>query len=315
MPAPATGLAAGYLLDACLGDPRRRHPVAAFGRLAGAVEDAVHADSRARGVAFWLGCTVPAVAAAALAGRARGPVPTAVVVWAVLGRRSLLEQARGLADELEQGDLQAARERLPALCGRDPSELDGPALARAGVESVAENASDAVVAPLLWGALLGLPGLVGYRVVNTLDAMVGHRSARHRRFGWAAARADDVANLLPARLTALLTCLAAGTVGGRGADAWRVWRRDGSRHPSPNAGRCEAAAAGALGVRLGGANVYAGEVERRGELGDGRLPGVADLRRAVRLADVVCVLGLAASGGVSVTLARARARARRAVPR
>jgi adenosylcobinamide-phosphate synthase len=155
------------------------------------------------------------------------------------------------------------------------------------VESLAENTSDAVVAPLLWGAVAGVPGLLGYRAVNTLDAMVGYRSDRHRRFGWAAARLDDLVNLVPARVAAALTVAGAPLVGGRCADAWRVWRRDGSRHPSPNAGPVEAASAGALGVSIGGSNVYDGALEDRGIIGDGRTVVTADLARSVRLSQAV----------------------------
>ena len=171
-----------------------------------------------------------------------------------------------------------------------------PALARAAVESVAENTSDAVVAPLLWGAVAGLPGLLGYRAVNTLDAMIGQRSPRYQRFGWAAARLDDAANLVPARVTSLLTVALAPTVGGSSRRALRTLLRDGRRHPSPNAGQCEAAFAGALGVRLGGRNSYQGRAEQRGLLGDGAAPAAADISRAVRLSRLVsaAALGLAA---------------------
>jgi adenosylcobinamide-phosphate synthase len=193
---------------------------------------------------------------------------------------------------LDAGDLNAARDRLPHLCGRDPSTLDAGELARATVESVAENTSDAVVAPLAWGAIAGLPGLVGYRAVNTLDAMVGYRSPRYRRFGWAAARTDDVANLAPSRLTAALTVALAPLLGGDAAGALRAWRRDAGTHPSPNAGPVEATAAGALGLRLGGRTVYPHAVEQRPVLGDGRPPGAADLRRMARLSRSV---GLAAA--------------------
>jgi len=158
---------------------------------------------------------------------------------------------------------------------------------RATVESVAENTSDAAVAPLFWGAVAGLPGLLAYRAANTLDAMVGYRSARHLRFGWAAARFDDVLNWLPARATAALTVLTAPLVGASPAGAWRAWQRDGAAHPSPNAGRCEAALAGALGVRLGGRNVYGERVEERPGLGDGQPPVRGDIRRAVRLSRAV----------------------------
>ena len=180
---------------------------------------------------------------------------------------------------------------LPSLCGRDPAQLDAGQIARAVIESVAENTSDAVVAPLLWGAVAGIPGMVAYRAVNTLDAMVGHRSARYRRFGWASARLDDVANWIPARLTAALTAACALPVTRISpGQVLRVVRRDGGRHPSPNGGQCEAAFAAALGVRLGGTNVYGGVAEARPELGEeGRAPEPEDIRRAIVLSRAVTV--------------------------
>jgi adenosylcobinamide-phosphate synthase len=218
----------------------------------------------------------------------------------VLGGHSLRRAGSAMADHLEAGDAAAARDLLPSLCGRDPDNVDEAGLARASVESLAENTSDAIVAPLFWGAVAGLPGLLGYRAVNTLDAMVGHRSARYARFGTAAARLDDAANLAPARLTGLLTLLAAPLVGGSARDGWLAWRADAARHPSPNAGVCEATAAGVLGVRLGGTTVYRGRVEDRPQLGTGRPPAVADIRRAVRLSRAVQLGALA----VAVALAR-----------
>ena len=289
----AAGLLLGAALDAALADPRRRHPVAAFGSLAGQAEARLWADSRGRGAAHLAVCLLPVTTAGLATGRlTRGhPVAAAAVTalasWAVLGGTSLRREALALGRALEAGDVPAAREVLPALCGRDPGSLDAAGLARAAVESVAENTSDAVVAPLLWGAAFGLPGLLGYRAVNTLDAMIGHRSPRYQRFGWAAARLDDAANLIPARVTGLLAGLLAPTVGGRARPALRTLRRDGHQHPSPNAGRCEAAFAGALGVRLGGTNSYQGRVEQRGLLGDGRPPAAADVTRAARLSRLV----------------------------
>jgi adenosylcobinamide-phosphate synthase len=194
-----------------------------------------------------------------------------------------------LSESLETMNLDAARRRLPHLCGRDPRGLGEAELARATVESIGENTSDAVVAPLVWGAVAGLPGLLGYRVINTLDAMIGHHSARYENFGWAAARLDDVANWAPARLTGLLAAGCAPLVGGSSRQAFATLRRDGGAHPSPNAGRCEAAFAGALGVRLGGRNVYGDRVEERPSLGDGRPPVAGDIRRAVRLSQAVTV--------------------------
>jgi adenosylcobinamide-phosphate synthase len=164
-------------------------------------------------------------------------------------------------------------------------------MARAGTESMAENTSDAAVAPLLWGAVAGIPGLLGYRAINTLDAMVGYRSPRYRRFGWAAARTDDVANLVPARVTALLSAGLAPAIGGSPRAALSAWRRDGGTHPSPNAGPVEAATAGALGVGLGGPTAYAHGIENRPRLGSGPPPLPADLRRAARLSRLVAAAG------------------------
>ncbi|MDT5091212.1 MAG: adenosylcobinamide-phosphate synthase [Mycobacterium sp.] len=192
-----------------------------------------------------------------------------------------------MADMLVAGDVDNARKLLPALCGRDPESLDVDGLTRATLESLAENTSDAQVAPMFWAAVGGAPGALAYRAVNTLDAMIGHRSPRYLRFGWAGARLDDIANFVPARLTATLVALCAPLVGGSPTGAIRVWRRDAARHPSPNAGVVEAAFAGALGVRLGGPTRYAHALEIRPELGDGRAPDVDDLRRAVRLSRIV----------------------------
>jgi adenosylcobinamide-phosphate synthase len=304
----ALGLVLGFALDAVAGDPRRAHPVAVFGAAAARVEDRLWADSRARGVVFTAACAGP-VAAAGLAVQRlarRKPVASAAVValatWTVLGSASLAAEASGMARAIEAGDVDSARRRLPALCGRDAGNLGPAELARATVESVAENTSDAVVAPLLWGAVCGLPGLIGYRAVNTLDAMVGHRGPRYGRFGWASARLDDAANWLPARVTGLLAVALAPAVGGSTRRALRTMRRDGAAHPSPNGGRCEAAFAGALGVRLGGVNTYQGRVERRGTLGDGAPPGAADIARAIRLSRLV--------GAAAVTLAAVVARTR-----
>jgi adenosylcobinamide-phosphate synthase len=293
-PGLALGLLLGTVLDAVLGDPVRGHPVAVFGSAAARAEERLWADSRRHGAALVL-LTVGPVAAAgagvqrrlgaegAFAARAATAALTAAATWTVLGGTSLAAEALGIAELLEAGDLAAARRCLPALCGRDPEGLDACGIARAVVESVAENTCDAVVAPLAWGALLGLPGLLAHRAVNTLDAMIGHRTPRYERFGWAAARLDDLAAFAPARLTALLAVALAPMVGGSARSGLRVLRRDGGRHPSPNAGRCEAAFAGVLGVRLGGVNVYGGRTDRRGQLGDGLPPGPRDIRRAVLL--------------------------------
>jgi adenosylcobinamide-phosphate synthase len=307
--ADAAGLVAGYVLDAIVGDPKRWHPVAGFGTLAGKLERKVYAPERKAGVLFAaLAVGVPAaagyVAVRATRGRpiARAAV-TAVATWTVLGGRTLRKESRVMAAHLEGGDLEAARGRLNHLCGRNPEGLDEPELARATVESVAENTSDAVVAPLVWGGLLGVPGLLAYRAANTLDAMVGHRNDRYARFGTPAARLDDLFNLVPSRLTGLLTIAAARTAGGDPRETKRVWLRDRNDHPSPNAGQCESAMAGALGVRLGGRNVYFGRSETRPLLGDGPHPKAGDLRRAARLSGVVGALAL---GIAAITAAAKR---------
>ncbi len=283
--ARATGLALGVLADAVLADPRRFHPVAGYGRFAAGTERLLWRDSRGAGVAYTALCVGVPVATAVLARR-RVPetLLTAVATWTVLGGTSLGREANLMARHLKDGDLPGARARLSHLCARDPAGLGEKELTRATVESVAENTGDAVVAPLLWGAVAGVPGLVGYRAVNTLDAMVGYRSTRYAKFGWASARLDDVANFLPARVTGALTVPAAGVVGGSARRSARALGADRRNHPSPNAGWCEAAAAGALDVRLGGTNSYAGANQTRGTLhAAGREPEVADIDRAVRL--------------------------------
>ncbi len=290
MSARALGLLAGYLADHRWGDPSRGHPVAGFGAVASRLEHRLYRDNRRAGIVF----SATLVGGAALAGSAvervtaRRPVlrflTTAVATWAVLGGRSLAAEATAIQKHLESGDLPAARQRLTHLVGRDTDQLDASGVARAVIESVAENTSDAVVAPLVHGAIAGVPGLVAYRAANTLDAMVGHRSERYANFGWASARLDDVLNWVPARLTAALATLLAPVIGGRPADAWRVWRRDAGGHPSPNAGPIEAAFAGALDRQLGGINTYRGVVEDRHALGDGSEPGTADIEAAVHLA-------------------------------
>lgn len=302
----ACGAALGYLGDLIAGDPRRGHPVAAFGRAASAAERRLWRDHRGNGALYTALCAGGATAGAALAARAVRSSPAAsaalaaAATWSVLGGTSLGREAMAVASALEAGDLEAARERLPNLCGRDPHSLDARQIARAVVESVAENTSDAVVGALVWGAAGGVPGLVGFRAVNTLDAMAGHKSPRYRRFGWASARLDDVAGWPGARLTAVLATVAGPDPRG----ALRVWRQDAGGHPSPNAGPVEASFAGALGVRLGGTLAYAGRVEHRAVLGTAnRPPEITDIARAVRLSRRVGLLALAvcAGGRLAVT--------------
>lgn len=313
----ACGAALGHLGDLLLGDPQRGHPVAAFGRAAAAAERALWRDSRRAGAAHTALCVAgTAVTAAALSRAVRdtGGVTAdvafrAAVTWTVLGGSGLGSAARSVGAALDAGDVEGARRLLPQLCGRDPEALDADGIARAVVESVAENTSDAVVGALVWGAVAGVPGMAAFRALNTLDAMVGHRSPRYRHFGWAAARLDDLAGWPGARLTAVLAALAGPYPRG----AVRAWRSDAHRHPSPNAGPVEAAFAGALGVRLGGTLSYGGRTEHRPVLNSaGRSVRTGDIARAVRVSRRVGVLALVLTtaagvgGRIAVVCARAR---------
>jgi adenosylcobinamide-phosphate synthase len=292
-------LFAGYLADLILGDPSRWHPVAGFGQLALALERAMYAPSRLRGGAF--AATLVAGAALGCGALARGAsrlrlgreLVLATVTWAALGGRSLRRAGERVEACVGRGDLDGARLALPALCGRDATDLDATQLRRAAVESLAENTSDAVVGALLWGALAGPAGIGAYRAANTLDAMVGSRCERYERFGWAAARLDDAMNWPAARAGAALACLGAPLVGGSRHVAWGALLRDGSAHPSPNAGRMEAAFGGALGVRLGGPLSYEERIEYRPEIGGASAPGLRDVDRAARLSLFVGVAAAA----------------------
>jgi adenosylcobinamide-phosphate synthase len=292
------GAAAGLVADRVVGEPPASvpHPVAVFGRSMGAVERHLYAPRRGAGAGY----AAVGVALGVAAGRAVRS--TAVATYVAVAGRALAEAAEEVRAPLAAGDLEEARRRLPALAGRDPSALDEKELARAVVESVAENTVDAVVAPALWGALLGAPGALGYRAVNTMDAMVGHRSPRYVRFGTVAARLDDLAAWAPARITALLVVAARPRAAGA---VWRAVRRDAPAHPSPNAGVAEAAFAAALDRQLGGTNHYAGRTEVRGTLGAGPPVEVADIERAVRLSrDVTIALAVGLVGLAGVTARR-----------
>jgi len=301
----AGAAALGIALDRALGEPSLRpHPVALFGRVMRRTESALWADRRRAGMAYAaLGVGLGAAAGAA------SHSTMASTYLAVAGRA--LDDA---ADEVEAAllaeDLDRARELLPTLAGRDPSSLDAGEIARATIESLAENTIDAVVAPALWAALAGGPGALGYRAVNTLDAMVGYRSVRHERFGWASARLDDAANWVPARVGATLVVV----VRPRSAVAvWRAVRRDAPGHPSPNGGVIESAFAAALGLRLGGTSRYGDRIEERPSLGDGKPPSPGDITAARDLARHV-QLALASVLAAAELAVRLRTRRRRVLP-
>ena len=287
----STGAAVGILADRLLGEPPTVvHPVARFGQAMQWAEERTYADRRAAGV-------VHAALGVGLGLAAGSMRSVALGTYVASAGRCLGDAATGIGDALAAGDLELARTRLPSLVGRDPSELDEAEVARAVVESVAENTVDAVVAPALWAAVAGAPGVLAHRAINTMDAMVGHRNERYLEFGWAAARLDDVAAYAPARATAALVAVCRPRAAG---DVWRIVRRDAPAHPSPNSGVAEAAFAAALGLRLGGESRYGDRLELRPSLGDGRAVAVGDIARAVRLSEDVALALAAALAARSV---------------
>ncbi len=300
----------GQAFDALVGEPealwrRVPHPVALAGRLIGWLDRSWNLESdppskrRDRGVAALAVVLIAASAIGSALGGAFGHLGLlgglleAGVVGVMLAQRSLHDHVTAVADAFLRDGLSGARHAVSAIVGRDPATLDEAAVCRAAIESTAENFSDGVVAPAFWYLIGGLPGLLAYKALNTADSMIGHRSDRHRHFGWAAARLDDLANWVPARLSALLVVAAAWTMpDGEPAAAWRSVRRDADRHRSVNAGWPEAAFAGALGLRLAGPRVYGGTAVEDAWMGDGRTTATPeDIRRALALFRRAC-LGL-----------------------
>ncbi|WP_298440247.1 adenosylcobinamide-phosphate synthase CbiB [Geobacter sp.] len=282
-------------LDLLLGDPRwLPHPVVQIGRLVSLLEKLLRrtvASERTAGVLLLVvtvgvtyGIGLGIVRGAALLHPAAGVAVSALLGWTCLAARSLHGESRPVADALARGDLPEARRFLSYIVGRDTAGLSEAEIWRGTVETVAENTSDGVIAPLLFLMIGGAPLALAYKAVNTLDSMVGYRNEHYRRFGWASARFDDLANLVPARLSGVLICLAAPLVGLSGRNALRMMLRDGRNHSSPNSGIPEAAAAGALGVRLGGTNSYFGKPVAKPTIGDPCRPLDAGAwRGAVRL--------------------------------
>lgn len=310
----ACAMVAAMAVDALVGWPawlfaRIGHPVTWLGRLIGAIDAGWNRDSdppalrRAAGVA---GALVVIALAIGIGWGVQRAFPDGwirvaligVLAWPLVALRSLHDHVAAVAKPLGAGDIAGARAAVSRIVGRDPASLDDAGIARAAIESLAENASDGIVAPVFWGALFGLPGIFGYKAINTLDSMIGHRSDRHEAFGWAAARIDDVANVIPARLTGLLFVLLAP----RRSEALSCMLRDARQHRSPNAGWPEAAMAGALGVRLSGPRIYHGSVTHEPWLNEGaRDPLAADIaagltvyRRAMLLlAGMLAILAFA----------------------
>lgn len=292
-------------VDAVLGWPDRLfraigHPVTWIGKMVDALDRWINlegADEGARRVAGIVTVAVVVGAAAEIAGVVTWALPAGspgivlagILAWPLVAMRSLRDHVRAVAGPLAAGDLLGARRAVAMIVGRDPDRLDREGIARATIESLAENASDGIVAPVFWGVLFGLPGIAAYKAINTLDSMIGHRTPRHNAFGWASARIDDLANLVPARLTGLLFALVSTRPRAALATMWH----DAGRHRSPNAGWPEAALAGALEIRLSGPRVYHDRIAEEPWLNEGAPdPQPDDIARALRLFRFV-VLALA----------------------
>ena len=308
----AGAMLGALVLDAVIGWPdalfdRMGHPVTWIGKLIDTCDQRFNLDSapqwqrRLAGLAVALAIILATYFACALLiwllpGMTLPLYATAVLAWPLVAARSLHDHVKAVALPLSQGDLPAARAAVAMIVGRDPDRLDAPGIARAALESLAENASDGIVAPLFWGVLLGLPGIAAYKAINTMDSMIGHRSPRHAAFGWAAARIDDGVNLIPARLTGLLFA----AVSGQFRPAWACMWRDARLHRSPNAGWPEAAMAGALNIRLSGPRVYDGALSGEVWVNDGaRDPGADDLAQGLvlylkALLALACILAVLA---------------------
>jgi len=253
------------ILDHVLAEPKRFHPLVGFGNFAGIIENRLYRDSRVAGVLALMLCVLPLVLIVAAMSFLRGAwLLDILVLYLAIGGRSLWLHAEQVRVSLVEGNLLTAREQVAYLVSRDVEALDEEGVARATVESVLENGNDAIFAALFWFVIAGAPGVVLYRLVNTLDAMWGYRHARYARFGWAAARLDDVLNYIPARLTAFSYALA-----GNFRRSIDCWRRQAYNWKSPNAGPVMSAGAGSIGVLLGGAEVYHGELQSRPSLGYG----------------------------------------------
>jgi adenosylcobinamide-phosphate synthase len=294
----AGAMVVAMVADALLGWPNRLfarigHPVTWLGRLIATLDKAWNRETATPSVRRTAGVAAALLVIAMAAGLAwvvqhviprgwTGMVILGILAWPLVAFRSLYDHVAAVRDPLRGGNIEAARKAVSMIVGRDPNQLDEAAIARAAIESLAENASDGIVAPVFWGALFGLPGIIGYKAINTLDSMIGHRTTRHEAFGWAAARIDDVANFVPARLTGLLF---AGLAGSEGRSrAMSSMKKDARHHRSINAGWPEAAMAGALGVRLCGPRSYDGALADEPWLNAAaRDPMAADITRGLEL--------------------------------
>lgn len=292
----AGAMAVAMMVDAIFGWPRPLfdrigHPVTWLGALIARLDAMLNCEGgssewrRVAGVVASMSVILLAVAIGAslqvlLPSGWSGALLIGLLAWPLIALKSMYDHVADVAEPLAKGDLSSAREAVAMIVGRDPSMLDDAGVARAAIESLAENTSDGIMAPLFWGVLLGLPGIAGYKAINTLDSMIGHRTPRHEAFGWAAARIDDVANILPARMTGALFALVSSSP----VAAFQCMSRDARQHRSPNAGWPEAAMAAAIGVRLSGPRVYDDRVADEPWLNAGAREAVAaDIAQALTI--------------------------------
>jgi adenosylcobinamide-phosphate synthase len=313
-------LVAALGVEALFGYPQRLykligHPVTWIGALISKLDRDLNRDDESRAARKASGVLALIVLVAISAGLAwiaqitlastwLGNIALVLIASTMLASRSLYDHVRDVAQALRNEGLDAGRTMVGRIVGRNPETLDEHGVARAAIESLAENASDGITAPVVWFALLGLPGLAAYKAINTADSMIGHRTPRHEAFGWAAARLDDLVNLPASRLTGFLFALAARFIPNGSTDnAFRAMRRDAHRHRSPNAGWPESAMAGALGLKLNGPKTYGATHVEDAYMGDGRREATADdIDRALRLAGVAWALMIAGLSGIVLIL-------------
>ena len=306
--------------DALIGDPdwlwrRLGHPVALIGALIGVLDRRLNREDRSQqqrklaGIASTAAMVAVSVSVGVMVQTTvqqlpMGNIMLALIASIFIAQRSLYQHVAGVRSAFAEGGLAGARKAVARIVGRDPEQLDEAGVCRAAIESCAENFSDGVVAPVFWLALLGLPGLIAYKTINTADSMIGHRTERYKSYGWTAARLDDLVNLVPARLSALLLASAAPIAGGTISNSLKVVKRDASKHRSPNAGWPESAMAGALGVALAGPRRYATHVVEDPFLNaEATSPAVPDdIGRALDLYTAACVIEAAGYAALALVV-------------
>ena len=311
---------AALAFDALIGDPdwlwrRLGHPVALIGALIGVLDRRLNREDRSQqqrklaGIASTAAVVAVSVSVGILVQTTvqqlpKGNIMLALIASIFIAQRSLYQHVAWVRSAFAEGGLAGARKAVARIVGRDPEQLDEAGVCRAAIESCAENFSDGVVAPVFWLALLGLPGLIAYKTINTADSMIGHRTERYKSYGWAAARLDDLVNLVPARLSALLLASAAPIAGGTISNSLKVVKRDASKHRSPNAGWPESAMAGALGVALAGPRRYATHVVEDPFLNaEATSPAVPDdIGRALDLYTAACVIEAAGYAALALVV-------------